>query len=325
MIEWRAIFDRHGFDYVEGPAPDVRSGHIGFPCPRCGAADAGTHYAIDVTSGKVRGCWRDPSHWLRPVDLLVELLGVSVSQAIELAGGKGERSELSTILERLEGPSASAPREFEVFDMPPHFVPFSAKVCRVGNPFVDYLIHRGFPDPQELSWRFDIRWCHVGRFAPRIIFPIYRAASDGEDDLLGWTGRAITKSAKARYIAHPTGDAMEHLLWESATTRPGDVLIVVEGPFDALKVAAAADFPATVVALMTNHAGPAKLARIIKLGLIAKTTLVILDAGAEGQALNLWRDLAVIQPQLAFVPREFKDPGEMSFKEVREFLASHVG
>mgnify|MGYP003108609928 CR=1 FL=1 len=317
MIDWRQILDEHGIDYVLGPAANVRKDHIGINCPLCGN-DTKHHYSISLTDGKVRGCWRDPSHWLSPAALLSELTGMAYQKAKDQVSGDGDRTSTTAELLRALSPPESQPKtELQPLEMPSTFQRFTGSTGRE-EPFARYLRERGLHYPQELSRDFDLRWCGSGRWAPRIVFPIYR---DQDGLLVGWTSRAIGP-ARARYLAHPEGDAMERLVWQSSPEVAGATLVVVEGPFDALKVAAAGVPDVVSVALLTNHAGPAKLSRLVSLGRQAERTIVLLDEGAEAQALDLASDLAVIHASLEFVPPEFSDPGEMGIADMAEFLES---
>lgn len=317
-FDWQAFLDAQGIDYVVGPATNIRRGHVGFSCPGC-PNDTGNHFSIEVESGKIRGCWRDPAHWLGPVELIATLAGVSWSRAREILDSGDVSTEATTaraLLASLERPQERAPAKLALptLPLPADFLRFRGEPSRLRRPFDDYLGERGFDDPERLSYDFGIRYALSGRWANRIVFPFWR---DGR--LVGWTGRAIGR-AKARYIAEPTGDAMAAILWESRRVEEGDVLALVEGPFDALRIADVLDEDVVAAALLTNSAGPEKRARILALSARARRTVIILDEGAETRAIALQRDLAVIKPALVFCPsdpflylsRRDRDPGALS-------------
>jgi len=325
VIDWQRIFEQYGVDHIQGPAPNVRRGRIGINCPRC-PNDTKHHFSVDIETGRVIGCWRDSTHWMPPAQLLSTVTGMSLPQALQLVGGKQQEmadgSTPAALLRQLEQSDAKPERtKMEALALPQEFQPFQ-KLYGAEAKFRRYLEDRGFIKPLDTAKTFDLRWWSTGDFAGRIIFPIRRwVGAQWKERIVAWTGRAIGYS-RARYKTHPPGSATESLLWESRPILKGDALVVVEGPFDALKAAVASDV--TAVALLTNRAGPGKIGRIVELAKLARRTIVLLDRGAEAQALDLQRDLAVIKPVVAFVPEPWKDPGDMPVRDLSRFLAKHV-
>jgi len=307
-LDWPQFFESHGIDYVTGPAENVRAGHLGINCPLC-PDDTKHHYSVSL-DGKVRGCWRSPDHWMGSAALVATLSGVSFSKAREMIG-TGDLMATGTspaaLLAQLTAGNLKMVRKS--LRMCTSFERFHVEPSRPERRFHDYMKQRGFPHPGRVAREHGLRWCAEGEWKGRIIFPIW---VDGK--LVAWTGRTISSRAQPRYKAEPPGDGLSGLLWESREVAPKDTLVIVEGPFDALKVAWSLDV--TVVALMTNSAGAEKLERLVHLGSRASRTVILLDQNTEAQALRLASDLAVIHPEVLYLPAGVKDPGEMTPEQV---------
>lgn len=312
IFDWVHFFETFGIEHILGPAPNVRRSHVAIHCPRC-PRDTKHHFAIDLRDGKVRGCWRDSGHWMPPTHLIHELTGVSYEKAREMLR-RGETDFEGTtaigLLRTLSKPEKPTARpKLKKLKLPSEFSKFSTRADAQQRKFVDYLRDkRGVEQPIRLAQAAKLRWCTRGDFANRIIFPIRLHGK-----LYGWTSRHIGHKPRLRYRAHPEGDAMQSLVWVPRTPKPGDLLLLVEGPVDALKIMEAApsrDF--VPCALLTNSAGDARLETIIKLAPTGVRTGILLDRGAESMALHLQRQLSVLKPQLELLPKGVKDPGEMS-------------
>lgn len=317
-FDWQGFLDAQGVEYIVGPAANIRSGHLGFPCPRC-PNDQGNHYAVQIEEGKIRGCWRDPTHWMGSTELIATLASCSWGRAKEILDSGDIATEATTaraLLASILQPEEATAQALELSPLrfPRGFQRFAGNSQKGRKPFDAYLRARGFSDPVRLTEDFGLRWSMEGRWKNRIIFPIWR-----EGKLVGWTARAIGY-AKAKYIAEPPGDAMQLLLWESRPVEKGDVLVLVEGSFDALKIADVLHDDIVAAALLTNSAGPEKRARIFELAGEAKRTIVLLDAGAETKALRLQSELAVLKPTLLFCPPGVDDPGDLSRDGVLNIL-----
>ena len=301
-----------------GPSGNVRAGHVGIHCPECPDDDK-YHYAMDLSSGKVRGCWRDPAHWMSGVELIQRLAYCSHNEAVDIYHDEISltATSLAAMLKQMEDimPTTAVKTKLEPVQMPRSFRLFSENPSHQEKRYHDYLVKRGYDDPASLSYLFDLRWCDDGPFAGRIVFPVKKRRMT-----YGWTARTIGK-AKARYKAGPDHTSMAGFLWESRQAFKDDVLIVVEGPFDALRVASVLDSSAVVVALMTNHAGPEKLDRLLEIGGKTDHTIICLDQGAESHAMQLSADLAVLGPEVRYLPQSVGDPGEMHPTMVRAFFA----
>lgn len=310
-FDWLRFLEQRGIDHVLGPSVNVRRGSVGIDCPFC-PNDTKKHYSIELESGRIRGCWRDDTHWRSPVQLLSRLAGVDAARAHEMIHKNDVRSGTTAgaLLADLQAskPSTSRrrvemPREFRLFDL---------NKSEDDVRFRMYLGQRGYHFVDGLSERYGIRWCDDGPFSGRIIFPVVK---DGT--LLGWTARSVGQS-RAKYLAHPPGDAMAEMVWApNESDAVHDLFVVVEGTFDALAVLESHERTAAA-AVLSNRAGPGRLDWLIRLGSKARGTLIMLDEGAEAQALRLSRDLACLKPRVELVSSG--DPGDLPRDELRERL-----
>ena len=316
-MDWIEFFEKYGVSYVEGPAKDVSAGAIGIACPQCGD-DTGTHFAVVAGEPKVKGCWRDSGHFMTATELVRTLAGCDTERARRILFGEDAIASVSEMQDRLLAlgqSTSSAPRKTPVVVGDPSFMSFENRVDG-DQRYREYLESRGF-DPESLSLKYDVRWCPQGPHGDRIIVPIYRHESQYTRHFNGWTGRAVGNSP-LRYKAYPPGDAISQCLLETGFVDNRTHLVVVEGPFDALRVAESGNYVA--VALMTNRVGPGKLGRLIELARTARKCSIMLDADAfETQAFRLKADM-MGYGDIVCLPDGIKDPGDMSAEQIRGTL-----
>jgi hypothetical protein len=318
-MDWVSFFEKHGVRYVEGPAKDVSNGAIGIPCPICGD-DTGTHYAVVAGEPLVKGCWRDQSHFMTATELVQLLAGCTPQRARRILFGEDTIATVEQLEQRMVeiGSAASVTASSHgaiVGD--PAFKRFTERPCDGDAPYREYLEARGF-DPAQLSAVYDVSWCSSGPFGGRVIVPIYEYESQSRRTLMGWTGRTVVNSP-IRYRAHPSGDALSRCLLETGFVDKQSHLVIVEGPFDALRVAEAGY---SAVALMTNRLGPGKFARLEYLADRARKVSIMLDSDAmETHAFEVMSGIrSSTDIELAFLPAGVKDPGEMTPDMIRSTL-----
>jgi len=189
---------------------NVSRGWINIPCPFCGD-DPSAHMGIHEDTGRY-SCLRDPEHHGGDPVRLVQKLVPPGPAARRVAVALIEDWRTVTVAER-ETPEPSGLRWAD-------FAPaWHAQV------YVDYLGGRGFNDPVRTIQRFDLRRAPAGRWAARLLLPLYGA--DGT--VRGWTGRAVRAGAEPPYLAEGDSTLLAGVL-------SGTALVVVEGPVDALKI-----------------------------------------------------------------------------------------
>ena len=323
-FDWTQFFEQHGIEYVTH-GPNVGRGEIGVRCPFCGPADPSQHMSINL-EGRGWVCRRNRSeHRGRsPVGLVRALIGCSREEAQRitgaplLAGAENMLSQVESLLGAAPAaPAAPAPgvglaepREFKKFEGKPS-----------QRPYMRYLVRRGFPESfvRIASINMGLRYCARGPFAGRVIFLVHRGGR-----LITWTGRAISPRARLRYRALspdpeiaardglPAAETTVErcLLWFDDLLAGGSLLEVVEGPADALKLRALGHRHATCLFTNTPSRGQVDLLREGAPGFEGR--VVLLDRGAEAQALGAARELAALGFRAAWLPAGADDPGELT-------------
>jgi hypothetical protein len=316
---------------------NVKRGEINIRCPFCGSADPSFHMGISEETGWY-SCWRNRSQHSgkSPLRLLMKLLRVPYGRAREIAGLGDDYVDpegFDAMAARVMGRDKATGRREEVrrrtLDLDPSFRPIGPH-GRTG-PHWDYLLGRGFADGDiEALGRLYGVCAGGGSFAGRVVLPYYQ---DGH--LVTWTARAIGRSS-ARYldlsrdesILAPKETLYNHDAILEGPAVGGGVLVMNEGPFDALKLDFyGRAFGVRAVAFSTNSVTEAQ-AYLLQgaIGVFARL-VVMLDQNASGlgvvdsmrmkQALSFLPDLGVVE-----VPYGAKDGAELTRAEVAAFAQS---
>lgn len=299
---------------------DAGIGNVWVKCPWCGSADPSQHMGINVANGKW-GCWRDRDHrGNNPYRLVRELTGWPHERIVDFIGeGLLFADSPQSLRQRL-----AALDEPEVGPAPLVSLKFLPEFRRIkkgdvlGHQAARYLRLRKFgknaKEVAKFARHYKIRYARSGRFKWRVILPIIDRGK-----MIGWTARAMANSS-LRYMAHPPGNDVKRVVFNGWRARGGLVLVIVEGPMDALKL----DYygrrlGVSAVALMGVVATPEQLERIHVLARRYRAVVVLLDDSALSSALKLKAELSVLKPRVAKLPDGRKDPGEMPPSEARRF------
>lgn len=325
-INWVRVLTSAGVEYVER-GPNVKRGEINIQCPFCGQADPSHHLGLNLEKGWW-ACWRNQSHRGKsPVRLLVKLLRCSFARACELAGITGDYVDpdgfdavAARIMER-DGLSRVEEVRRDFLQLPQAEV---ASIQRSGRTrrHWDYLtIERGFleDDIPLLEEAYGLRAGVSGKWQDRIILPYLVNA-----EIVTWTARAIADS-QIRYrdlsleesITPPKLTLYNH----DASLAGGEVLLVVEGPFDSLKLDCyGAEWGVRAVGLSTNSIQEEQIYLIEEASERFRRTLIMMDnAGALGVVDSLRMKEKFSQVRNAgfmAVPFGRKDGGDLSPREV---------
>lgn len=332
QLNWLRVLNSAGIEYVERGS-NVAKGHVNIHCPWCGAADPSHHLGIELSTG-YWGCWRNAQHRGKsPLRLLVRLLGVSYYRAREIAGLTDDYADP-------EGFSEVAARLMQRMDRIPAEQSPQSKVLRIpeGNrPIVnkgatrrhwEYLVHdRGFlPSdiPKLLAW-YLVVGSISGRYQDRILLPYVV-----DHEIVSWTARAISDSlirykdlSKDECLIEPKQTLYNY----DGAFEGGHTLLVVEGPFDALKLDLyGRDWGVRAVALSTNNISNQQVYLLEEAAYGFKRVMIMMDnAGQLGviDSMRMRERLAQI-PNLGFtvVPYGKKDGGELLPHEVINYARS---
>lgn len=323
-LDWRGLLTTNGVRFVERGA-NVKRGEINIQCPFCGSADPSHHMGLNLETG-YWACWRNSEHRGKsPLRLLTKLLNLSYGRARQIAGmtdneppdpdgfdavaarimGRDSRVER---MEQVRREYLSLPREFALLDG-----------HGASSRAYSYLLVRGFDGwgIRDLEQRYSVRAGVSGPWKDRIVLPYIM---DG--NIVAWTGRAIAP-AEIRYKDLSLDESLvpikQTLFNYDAMT--GDsvqpALVVVEGPFDALKIDVyGADIGVRSVALSTNSITDEQIYMIEEFAPMFKKVIVMLDnADSLGvvDSMRMKQKLRSV-PNLAIMPVPYglKDAAEMT-------------
>ena len=328
-FDWPQFLRQHKIEYVTA-GPNTAKFHVSVKCPFCGEADPSQHMGISLR-GYGWGCLRNSAHRGKSYARLVQqLLHCSPEEARRITGtaevttptvGDFEASyaalRQTTTVETRQPRALSFPKEFKPLM---NGSPFA-------RPFIEYLEQRGYRYAQ-IEWlakAYNLHYATQGLYAYRIIIPIY----DRYGELLSWTARTIQSDVQPRYrTLRVSGEddqpvarvAANHtvlglpLLWSA--DKP-EALVVVEGPFDALKVTAfGRSLGVYATCLFGLNIYPAQVGELQELAGRFERKYLLLDEDAELQRLRLFGALAPLGFKAAKMPPNSDDPGALSGEAV---------
>lgn len=274
-------------------------------CPKCGKRKL----SINAHSGFYQ-CWH----------------GCMTGHIDKLLGSLNELKRAAAI-EAIQQPAEPVLPPNSV--MPGSLVPLHTLSTQ--HPAITYIRQRGF-DPVELNDIFGVRYCVSGRIFGRIfdttgtlVFPIWMNGA-----LLGWQSRLLytpdkmtpdecaamgfQKDSDGDYMKPPKyftspgllkGRVMMNFDW----ARRSDVIVVCEGPFDAIAVGRCA------VATLGKGVSEYQI-RLIKA--YWKAAIILLDPGdADKEMAAMERSLRMSLPVVVKVDlKGYKDAGETPREEI---------
>ena len=171
--------------------------------------------------------------------------------------------------------------------------------------------------PEKSKTCIELRRC---RYAGRVILPIVCPAGRS------FTARSFFASDDLRYLNPPAPKGRLLFGWQSVV--PEGELVVVEGPFDALRLAV---FGLPAVAVMGLTLSPQQRSLLFQVK--ASSITVMLDSGIEAEAQAMASSLLAVTEKV-YVARlpEGLDPGESDHEQVwtalkiaEEFRADRAG
>lgn len=315
-MQWDEFCRDHGIGFDERGV-SVKRGNINIRCPFCPPSESRL-MGLELGSPKW-ACWRNARHRGRNAAYLISALtGCSSETAAELAG-LGVASgvdDLRSRLDALNGPRQSQAKQLPGYELRPACFRLRPGGHR-SRRFLEYLERRGLPG--ESVARYQLHGCDHGEFRGRVVLPI---VSDGR--VVGATGRAIRKKHR-RYHTLPGGVGTQALLLEQLAVG-GQLLVVVEGPFDALALDWAAftdQMPVHAVGLGGLALTQPKRVALDRLAARYERTVLLLDATALTRSLELQRELGA-EAVIGQLPPDVDDAGELAVEPARELLRHYL-
>lgn len=305
-FEWLPFFDRYRIEFRDH-GPNVGKNHVVVRCPFCND-DPGMHLSISL-DGKGWRCFRNHAHaGISPIRLIQALARIDWHTAVMIGGREGQQQYIqpSSILERVNNLLGTSSDEPETIEFP--------ETARLlddpkpsAKPYQLYMQRRGFTNydlTKMVDW--DVRFDNKDpRFHGRILF-----GTRHQGQLVAMTGRAIGDRMEPRYLA--AGDPKRALLWAHRMLPLGRrMLVLTEGPFDALKVNILGNHLGIyATCAFTSSFGPELRAQLFELIPRFRSTVVLFDRGNEHSAYELAAGFPA-RIGVAMLPSYAKDPAEL--------------
>lgn len=323
MFDFIRFCEDHRIPFVTRGVNKKVSDDCNISCPWCNeTSDPDPSFHLGVDSDRmVYSCWRNPRrHRGRTLHrLIMKLLRCSYPRAREILGEQPLwlQSEAFDLL--ADNPTLFFATDTEtetVLQFPKEFRSFNSGK-HMENMFVEYLANRSFreQDVFPLIDKYHLRWALSGRYAKRIIVPFYQ-----DFQLVGWTARSIFSKTPTRYLTLAQHEGallnVKKMIfnWDQLTTQPEDIVVIVEGPFDAMKV----DFygqPMGIRAtcLFSQMATMEQVAYIMALADLYQKIIILLDDTATTLAESLADQLLNLPVEVHTLPVNIHDPGELTY------------
>lgn len=300
---WSQLVQDRGIPYQKGSGANIE-----IHCPLCGPEDRSMHMGLHLESSRW-SCWRNDQHrGINPVRLIEALLTVTREQAAVLSRsyfGRGivpVKSSPDTPVRSLEGPRA----EFHRFT--------GGQLHE--RQFGAYLAHRGY-DLNFITQRYDLRWAITGEYRYRVIIPII---ADGR--WRTYTARTIGDTTP-RYLTCKESEAgcrPTDFLFDQDNLLGGELLEIVEGAFDAMKVKQCLIPGVDSTALSGKVLSNEQLSLIARKALQYRLVRITLDKAEFATSIGLVNRLSYYAPNVvAGVPPE-KDYGSMDVVALKEHI-----
>lgn len=316
MFDWLNFLDSYHIKYVTKGA-NVAKGNVSVHCPMCGSDDPSEHMTINL-DGKGWRCYRNDAHrGKRPARLVQQLLGIPLHQAMSIVGQSVFIPEdfIGAVMAKLRPTAKAALPEVK---QPKDFKPLTDK-NHSARMFVNYMLDRGFTrgEINRMHQYHGLCYAIAGEQRGRIIFPVEYGGK-----LQSWTGRTVYPDVELRYKSlspdpeqsdNPaTGPISDFLLWYDQLLDGGDVLVLNEGPFDALKVRTLGrSHRIYATCCFTATPSESQIEMLHDVAPLFKRRVLLLDRGTLAATLKVSTALGSLRFEALSLPRRLKDPGEL--------------
>ena len=320
MLNIKNIFSQYNIEYAES-GKNISKGWIGINCPFC-EEDEGFHLGINEKS-RFWSCWKNSKHRGKGYyNLFKKLLKCSEQQLRLLCEDKKLliEDEFNSIKDKLNIKTDRKENKVELLNFLPEFM--EIKNSGITKRFWDYLVERGFDNPDIIISKYNLKCCLVGEYKFRIIIPIYK---DGK--LVTWTSRSLYKNAKLRYLTHPIKDSVlnikDTLFNYDYINNGGEVLFITEGPFDAIKMQYLFPFPSyKATCLYTKSISDVQEVLLYYIAPNYNKVILLLDKNEISQSFFMMSNLSFISnfETMIFPFNDIKDPGELTKEHMNILL-----
>lgn len=314
MFDWQNFLDQHNIPYTDR-GRNVSKGNLAIHCPLCGEADPSMHLNVSLR-GYGWACWRDAEHRSKNNAKLVQtLLRISYAEALKIVGGDGPvptDEDFGTQVGRLLGSVALS--EPKVLKLPTAWRPLAEPGGVFRNIVLEYIKDRGYTeyDALRLCNRYEIYYAITGSWRQRVLWPL----RNERGELVNYTGRTIGRST-VRYktlSAEYAKARISHCLFDlhNLFKRKGNVLVVCEGPFDAMRIGWIGEpFGIHATCIFTQNVSDTQASLLTRLQENYERQFILFDRAAAFQSLRA-QALLGSSCQRITVPEGVKDPGELS-------------
>lgn len=326
-IDWERICKSSNIPYESTPASRSR-GYINVSCPLCGETEDGYHLGLHHNGWWT--CYRNPigHKGVDPRRVLALLLHCSYAVASGMIGGSdldilSDFDEMAlvfmsnneTVDQRLV---LTLPDEFRLLNS-------SKGHARM---YWRYLKGRGFKSVYHVSAQYNLHYCDLGSWRGRIIMPIY---IDG--DLVSWVGRTVYEDKEPRYknLSHQEDaepravTSVRDVLYnfDRAARTHHQVCVLVEGPFDAIKV----DYYGArrgicAVATFGSRIGLAQMELLERIRSQCDNLVVCGDQHAEGNVMDILSATRSLGTRSIRLPNTIGDPGDLTKHQIYDLFSS---
>lgn len=328
-FQWKPFLMEHHIAFIDKGA-NVKRGEISVRCPWCGSADPSYHLGLNLDTGWF-SCWRNRAQHSgkSPLRLICKLINVPYWKAREIAGLSTDYVDpdgFDAVAARIMGRDSAIqhPRQVhrEFLELDKYFVPISSAVLTLR--WFNYLYGRYFErdDIEDLCHQYNLMAARHGNYADRLILPYYI-----DDKLVTWTARAIGRST-LRYLDLSVDlslvPAKDTLYNHDAILEGGRVLVIAEGPLDAIKLDFyGRPFGLRAVGMSTNSISDHQTYMLEAAADSFDQIVVMMDNKTDYgivDSMRLKQELLVV-PKLRIdtVPFGRGDPGELRKGEVIEY------
>lgn len=304
-VDWQSLLNSIRIPWVDR-GRNVSRGNINIKCCWC-PDDPSEHLSIAL-GREAYYCWRNPKHAGTHFTALLVRLGQTRAEATRLLNDHRVGS--------------SAPHQVKVADDPGKFVNAWGRFSSAAADarMIDYLAGRGFPSPRVLCELYDLRYAREGKWANRLLIPLYH-----QGKFITWTGRDITGRSELRYMMNVVEGFNPIYAPDRRKLHP-QTLILVEGPLGALRISCMTqDEPWACVALCGKGLGPGKLLDIRRASHGVRNAIVALDPDAPMSTVyQIIHELAgVIKARYigrARLPGNVTGPDELELEGIKPWV-----